>query len=72
MEYRTNGGEIARHAIAIVAIGSLVLLTIIVIAIFLKYPTPPPIVAYNDILLAALVILVISLALAVILKRMGF
>jgi hypothetical protein len=62
----------SRHGLAIEAVGSLVLLTIIVVVIFAKYPTPPPIAAYNEMLLAGLVILVISLPLSVFLKRMGF
>ena len=49
-----------------------VILTAVVIAIFAKYPTPPPSVAYDEMLIAGLVIIVISIPLSVFLKRMGF
>ena len=66
---RTISDLIVNNAIAIVAIGSLVLFVIIDIIIFLKYP----LIAYDQLFLtAAALILVISLPLVMVLRRKGF
>jgi len=72
MDTITRRSGIKRHGLAIEAVGAVVILMAVVIAIFAKYPTPPPSVAYNEMLLAGLVIIVISIPLSVFLKRMGF
>jgi hypothetical protein len=68
---RTINDLIVKNAVAVVAIGSLVLFAAIDIAIFLANPT----LSYkwmNELLLTAALILVVSLPLAMVLKIKGF
>jgi hypothetical protein len=68
---RTINDLIVKNAVAVVAIGSLVLFAAIDILIFLANPT----LSYkwmNQLLLTAVLILVVSLPLAMVLKRKGF
>ena len=74
MEYqsKTTRSLIAKNIILIVTLGSIVIFMIINVYYFLKYPTPPPLIIYDQLTLAAGVILVISLPIIWFLKRMGF
>lgn len=69
---RTISSLIVKNIILIVALGSIVIFMIISVYYFLKYPTPPPLIMYDQLVLAAGVILVVSLPTIWVLKRMGF
>ena len=66
---RTSNNPIAKNAVLIAALGPIVIFMIIEIVLSAKYPIPPPDIFYSQLILAAGILLVISLPIIWVLKR---